>query len=553
MRPLSCDQLVLECDLQGRVTAVLRDDLGASGPGARKPPRLAGALFAACVEASSLHRALTFLSQVQTEGHAQGWRLGVPVGDQSLSLVFSGMCVGDGLVIIGTRNQESGEGDISGTLHPLNKHPDCSVQSSAADLGCFTVIDTLYNEISRMNNELINLQRDLTRKNVQLERLNLQIERHAEHLQEEISARTAELRRSEAHFRAVFENTGIGMALIDADGQVVENNAALARVLGHTIGDLRGHRIPLLLECDYGDASLDDLLQGARDSASGYWSVEARCARQDDEMIWVILTVASLQGADSSERLFVALVEDITEERQTREALMHADRLALASALAASLAHEISNPLQSVIGCLGLADEAMQQGRDASEYLQIARAELRRVTTLVGQMRRLQAQPSARMRAPTDVDRLLAQTLLLCQKRCEDAGVLVHYESRPMPPALLVDADQIRQVFLNLILNALEAMPNGGSLQIDVTPTNLPPGVRVSFSDSGLGIDPDELQHVFRPFHTTKSEGMGLGLFISRDILKDHGGTIEAESVQGHGATFTVWLPAMDRADVSIA
>jgi len=96
-------------------------------------------------------------------------------------------------------------------------------------------------------------------------------------------------------------------------------------------------------------------------------------------------------------------------------------------------------------------------------------------------------------------------------------------------------------------------MPNGGSLQIDVTPTNLPPGVRVSFSDSGLGIDPDELQHVFRPFHTTKSEGMGLGLFISRDILKDHGGTIEAESVQGHGATFTVWLPAMDRADVSIA
>jgi signal transduction histidine kinase len=101
----------------------------------------------------------------------------------------------------------------------------------------------------------------------------------------------------------------------------------------------------------------------------------------------------------------------------------------------------------------------------------------------------------------------------------------------------------MQQVFLNLTLNAIDAMPDGGELHVEVTPSEDGDGVRISFGDRGMGIAADAIPHLFDPFFTTKSDGLGLGLFISQNIVKEHGGDIEVDSQVGEGTTFTVWLP----------
>ncbi|MGD8599676.1 MAG: ATP-binding protein, partial [Anaerolineae bacterium] len=111
-----------------------------------------------------------------------------------------------------------------------------------------------------------------------------------------------------------------------------------------------------------------------------------------------------------------------------------------------------------------------------------------------------------------------------------------------LPPVPLVP-DRMQQVCLNLVLNAVEAMPRGGLLRVSTSVTGQPQGVRIRFADTGVGIAPDTLPQIFEPFHSTRREGLGLGLYISKKVIDDHGGQIEVESQVGEGTTFTVWLP----------
>jgi len=238
------------------------------------------------------------------------------------------------------------------------------------------------------------------------------------------------------------------------------------------------------------------------------------------------------------------MVEDITEQKRTQEVLFQAEKLTIAGKLAASLAHEINNPLQSIIGCLGLAEETLAEGGDVGRYLQVALGELRRVARIVARLRNLHRPSKLEEREPTDVNALLKQVLTLSRKNCEERGVEVVWTKSPGLPSLTLVPDRMQQVFLNLMLNAVDAMPDGGRLQVSTSCTDQPDGVRISFTDSGVGIAPDVLPRIFDVFYSTKPDGLGLGLSISRDIVEQHGGRIEADSFLGEGTTFTVWLPA---------
>jgi two-component system NtrC family sensor kinase len=143
-----------------------------------------------------------------------------------------------------------------------------------------------------------------------------------------------------------------------------------------------------------------------------------------------------------------------------------------------------------------------------------------------------------------DVKGLLDQVLLLTNKQCRKNRVEVSLETGPDLPWPRVAPDQIKQVFLNLILNAIEAMPEGGRLSVRMLRTEEPDGVSVAFADTGRGVPPEALAELFDPFFTTKQEGLGLGLYVSDNIIEGHGGHIDVESRVGEGATFTVWLPA---------
>jgi PAS domain S-box-containing protein len=377
---------------------------------------------------------------------------------------------------------------------------------------------------------------------IQQARLNEQVRRYSDELEQLVAERTAELQASEARFRTIFEHTAMGISLADMKGRWLATNPALQEMLGYSGEELDDMGYTELTHPDDVPASVDlfeELVAGERDD----YTVDKRYIRKDGRVIWGRLTASLIRGVNGQPQYAIGMVEDITEQKQAQEALIQSEKLAIAGKLAASLAHEINNPLQSVIGCLGLAEETLAEGGDVSRYLRIAHEELRRAAGTVAQLRDLHRRSEPGEKEPTDVNALLEKVLMLSKKQCEDRRVEVVWKVADDLPPLLLAPDRMRQVFLNLVLNAVDAMPDGGQLQVTTSRTGQPAGILVTFADSGVGVAPDVLPHIFDPFYSTKPEGLGLGLFISQDIVKQHGGRMEVDSQVGEGTAFMVWLP----------
>jgi signal transduction histidine kinase len=235
-----------------------------------------------------------------------------------------------------------------------------------------------------------------------------------------------------------------------------------------------------------------------------------------------------------------ARVERRTRQlRQTQAQIIRTEKLAAVGRLAASVAHEVNNPLQAIALQLDLiADEGL--ARPARERLATVQEELARIASIVQRLLDFQ-RPTPGQRTPCHVPELLDDVLVLASKQLQQHGVtVVHQGDTGLKPVLAV-GDQIKQVFLNLVLNAVEAMPGGGQLRVNSQPSN--GMVSVAFSDTGAGIEPKVLSQVFEPFFSTKASGTGLGLAVSHQIVSQHGGTLEASSLPGQGSTFTVGLP----------
>lgn len=375
-------------------------------------------------------------------------------------------------------------------------------------------------------------------------RLRGEIRRHSEELELRVTARTEALRVTEARFRAVFEFAPIGMLLAAPDGGILQSNPALQRLLGRTEGELQGRYLKDFIRTRDGRHEVVRRLVDAAAQGLPY-ETELALLQQDGRSIWAHLTLARVPCTSGAENLAVIMIQDITEARKTQVALVQAEKLAITGRLGASLAHEINNPLQSIIGCLGLAEETLSDTVEASRYLAVAREELGRVTRTIAQLRDLQSFSESERVEPLDINETLSQLLTLNTPRCTEQGIQIVWQPvRRLPPLMLM-ADRIRQVFLNLLLNAMDAMPEGGALTVRTMQSRKPFGVRVTVRDTGPGIPAAILERVFEPFYTTKKKGLGLGLFTSRSIIERHGGIIEVHSRPGQGTTFVVWLPAL--------
>jgi hypothetical protein len=222
-----------------------------------------------------------------------------------------------------------------------------------------------------------------------------------------------------------------------------------------------------------------------------------------------------------------------------RERMLQADRFATVGELATGLAHEIKNPLAGLSGALEVLVEDMRGTPEQHDVIVEMQHQVVRLTRIMESLLNFARPPQALMR-PMNINATLQNVLFLVQQQRSKAPIEIRSELHPSLPTLMADPAQLEQVFLNLCLNAVQAIESGGVLTVRSKPTEA--GVTVEVEDTGPGIPPEIRPSVFRPFFTTKRNGSGLGLAISARIVADHGGHIDFQCPEGGGTVFFVHL-----------
>jgi signal transduction histidine kinase len=277
----------------------------------------------------------------------------------------------------------------------------------------------------------------------------------------------------------------------------------------------------------------------------------------NDENGHRVQAVAATPSPPGRRRQFMTsgeLLAPANETDQLRQQLLQAQRLSSVGALASSVAHEFNNILTTIINYarLGLRAEHDSAAR-AQAFEKILKGGQRAATIVNGMLGF--ARNHSTQRQPTDLVRLVEEVLLLTEKDLSKHRIQVDRKFTDRSVAAAVPG-QIEQIFLNLVINARQAMPNGGRLRVEVRTNRRTNMAEVKIADSGVGIPPDQLRLIFEPFYTTKQPdehghgGTGLGLSVCRQIIEQHRGRIRVESVVGKGSTFTVKLPLNDHSEV---
>jgi len=256
----------------------------------------------------------------------------------------------------------------------------------------------------------------------------------------------------------------------------------------------------------------------------------------------VLLTVTTIKDTHGSISGFSSIIRDITVQKKMESALVQTERLAAAGKLAASIAHEINNPLYGIRSCLNHVLNAGNDGFDR-QFVRLAVKETDRIADLISNMKTFYKPGEGKVRE-IDINELLKEIFMLNRKYLEDNRVKLNFVKSSGVKIECIP-DQIKQVIINLITNAVEAMPSGGILSVETITDPNKDNINIVFADTGVGIAEDDISHIFDMFYTKKPKvkGVGLGLSVSYGIVKSHGGTIDVKSDEGEGSRFTLTLP----------
>lgn len=324
----------------------------------------------------------------------------------------------------------------------------------------------------------------------------------------------------------LLDNLWSGIIVVDPEGRVVMSNAAAEKLLGEQDALEKGQ--PLL----------EGLARAARveQALAGFPTPEV-----DWELNGSQLEVQSvpLRGGQGVTLGAICLVRDVTQVRAMEQQVLRVEKLAAIGELAAGAAHEIRNPLTSIRGFIQLLQA--RASRSDGEYFQIILNEIDRIDWIIRDMLLL-ARPSELKKQGISLQAIIDEVLLLHQSDFERTNISVSTEFEPDLSQVLADPKMFRQLVLNLIRNAVQAMPYGGALGVALRRAGSDQ-VAFEVTDTGVGISPENLKRLFVPFFTTKEEGTGLGLALCYSIVQAHGGRIDVRSHVGQGTTFTVYLP----------
>ena len=267
--------------------------------------------------------------------------------------------------------------------------------------------------------------------------------------------------------------------------------------------------------------------------------------RRDQDMLVTLASSAAI--AIENARLYQVEREQFQRLQESQARLIHAEKMSALGRLVASLTHEINNPLQAVQSGLYVMQAGLQDQLSRDELIddvQIIESEVKRIANLMQRLREF-SRPVRLDAQPTELHVLLDKLLELVGKQCQIQNIVVNKHWDKSLPKLQVNADQLTQVFMNLIINALDVMLTGGILTVSTRLDRVSgtPIAQIDVTDTGSGIEAAVLPHIFEPFFTTKPNGVGLGLAISYEIIQSSGGEVVAVSQPGAGTTFSVRLP----------
>ena len=368
---------------------------------------------------------------------------------------------------------------------------------------------------------------------------------------------TQDLRRSERFREHVLDSMASALVAVDMRGEVLTFNRAAEDLLGFAEAEARGRPFGELVGAD-GEAALHATLEHGREALREEVLLRAR----DGAPVPVSLTTSLLRNERRGVYGAIATFMDLTPLKRAEEHARQLDRLAALGRFTSSVAHEIRNPLTGIGAGVQYLARALPAGDPQHENLEFILNEIRRLDRIVQDLfdithpRRLQFQ----VRPVEEAVRRAVQCL---EALAGARGVAVAFEPSPHTAPVPYDPDQLEQVLINLLKNAVEASTPGTTVQVRVmplpapgtpsrrsrapgaraAPATGPPGVCIQVEDHGCGIEPAALQTLFEPFFTTKPGGTGLGLYISHDIVKRHGGRLAVHSEPARGTTFTVELP----------
>jgi two-component system, sporulation sensor kinase E len=378
---------------------------------------------------------------------------------------------------------------------------------------------------------------------------------------EEVQNYFLRLAQEKGFLETVFNSIQEGIIVTDSNGRITYLNDAACELFGLEAGDSLGKRLDErvrgldweALSRSEGAVSRDMEIFYPANRFINFYIVPLVIERQvsTDKIDEDNSDSHCEQGIDiSGERVGHAIIlRDITESRRSTQQTLESERLNALTLLAAGVAHEIGNPLNSLNIHLQLMERQARKldgtvQKELQESIDIARSEINRLDSIVTQFLRA-IRPTRPQLRPENVNTIVEEAVRFFAAEIKDRDIVVEQELRSDLPMLHLDRDQMKQAFYNVIKNSFEAMKRRGILRIrtDMDESH----VLIRFTDTGGGISAENLSHVFEPYFTTKPSGTGLGLLIVRRIVREHGGELSMESSEGKGLTLTIRLPYIDK------
>jgi two-component system sensor histidine kinase AtoS len=360
------------------------------------------------------------------------------------------------------------------------------------------------------------------------------------HHQEELENRLRQITSLKVYTDNILSSMTNGLITADSEMRVVTLNERAEQILekkkeecaGYSLTGVLGDQHPI-----YGMMAETF----AKDRGIFHSEIELK---ENGKSMWLTGSASVLTDGEGTKIGVLAVFQDITAIKALEEKLRQADRLAALGTLSAGLAHEIKNPLSAIKTFVQLLPKKLEQASFMEKFNTTVPREIDRINQLVEDLLEL-TRRRKRPFVPLDVNRLILQVINLYDEEMKKRQI--HFEDHLDRTLPLVEGDQetLYRAFSNLTINAIQAMPEGGSLTISSKPDSSSSWIQISFRDTGIGMDEETARNLFNPFFTTKDKGVGLGMALTHKIIEDHKGTIEVMSEKGAGTTFVLRLPVI--------